>query len=195
MQKRDIHFNAREGYSFRVAFDATKPDVAQLVAARASQLLIEANWTRPRRRQKKPRVSSTARRSALSRSCASANRSWHSSLPSILNQSRSIPPAPGLYSTTARAPDGNAGAGDAGLAVAGTAEPDARASCLVRSFEAWRASRIRRSPLAGGSRTRCCPARVGRPADPVYRGVSRREAGHGASRDRQGSLAASGREG
>ena len=42
MQKRDIHFNAREGYSFRVAFDATKPDVAQLVAARASQLLIQA---------------------------------------------------------------------------------------------------------------------------------------------------------
>jgi Uncharacterized protein involved in exopolysaccharide biosynthesis len=42
MQKKDLHFNAREGYTFRIDFEATKPDLAQLVAARAAQLLIRA---------------------------------------------------------------------------------------------------------------------------------------------------------
>ncbi len=42
MQKRDLHFNAREGYTFRVAFDSTSPEMAQSVAARACQLLMQA---------------------------------------------------------------------------------------------------------------------------------------------------------
>jgi hypothetical protein len=42
MQKRDLHFNAREGYTFRVAFDSTSPELAQSVAARACQLLLQA---------------------------------------------------------------------------------------------------------------------------------------------------------
>ena len=42
MRKKDIHFEAREGYTFRIAFEATTPDLAQLVTARASQLLIRA---------------------------------------------------------------------------------------------------------------------------------------------------------
>ncbi len=42
MQKRDLHFNAREGYTFRIAFDSTSPEVAQSVVARACQLLVQA---------------------------------------------------------------------------------------------------------------------------------------------------------
>jgi hypothetical protein len=42
MQKRDLHFNAREGFTFRVAFDSTSPEVAQSVVARACQLLLQA---------------------------------------------------------------------------------------------------------------------------------------------------------
>lgn len=42
MQKRDLHFNAREGYTFRVAFDSTSPDQAQAVVARACELLLHA---------------------------------------------------------------------------------------------------------------------------------------------------------
>ena len=42
MQKRDLHFNAREGYTFRVSFDSTSPDIAQSVVARACQLLLKA---------------------------------------------------------------------------------------------------------------------------------------------------------
>ena len=43
MQKHDLFFSApREGYSFRIAFEATTPELAQMVAARASQLLIRA---------------------------------------------------------------------------------------------------------------------------------------------------------
>jgi hypothetical protein len=42
MQKRDLHFNAREGYTFRVAFDSTSPEIAQSVVARACQLLLQA---------------------------------------------------------------------------------------------------------------------------------------------------------
>jgi len=43
LQKHDLFFSApREGYSFRIAFESTKPDVAQLVAARSSQLLIQS---------------------------------------------------------------------------------------------------------------------------------------------------------
>ena len=40
LQKRDLHFTAREGYTFRIAFESTSPEVAQLVTARAAQLLI-----------------------------------------------------------------------------------------------------------------------------------------------------------
>jgi hypothetical protein len=42
MQQRDLHFNAREGYTFRVAFDSTSPDIAQSVVARACQILMQA---------------------------------------------------------------------------------------------------------------------------------------------------------
>jgi uncharacterized protein involved in exopolysaccharide biosynthesis len=42
MQKRDLHFNAREGYTFRVSFDSTSPDIAQSVVAHACQLLLKA---------------------------------------------------------------------------------------------------------------------------------------------------------
>ena len=42
MQKRDLHFNAREGYTFRVAFDSTSPEIAQSVVARACQVLLQA---------------------------------------------------------------------------------------------------------------------------------------------------------
>jgi uncharacterized protein involved in exopolysaccharide biosynthesis len=43
LQKHDLFFSApREGYSFRIAFEATNPDLAKQVAARASQLLIRA---------------------------------------------------------------------------------------------------------------------------------------------------------
>jgi capsular polysaccharide biosynthesis protein len=43
LQKHDLFFSApREGYSFRIAFEATDPDLAKQVAARASQLLIRA---------------------------------------------------------------------------------------------------------------------------------------------------------
>ena len=42
MQKRDLHFNAREGYTFRVAFDSTSPEIAQSVVERACQLLLKA---------------------------------------------------------------------------------------------------------------------------------------------------------
>jgi capsular polysaccharide biosynthesis protein/flagellar hook-basal body complex protein FliE len=43
MQKHDLFFSApREGYSFRIAFEATTPELAQMVTARASQLLIRA---------------------------------------------------------------------------------------------------------------------------------------------------------
>lgn len=43
MQKRDLHFSAREGYTFRVSFDSTSPEVAQGVTARATELLIRAH--------------------------------------------------------------------------------------------------------------------------------------------------------
>jgi uncharacterized protein involved in exopolysaccharide biosynthesis len=43
LQKHDLFFSApREGYSFRIAFEAMDPDLAKQVAARASQLLIRA---------------------------------------------------------------------------------------------------------------------------------------------------------
>jgi len=43
MQKHHLFFSSpREGYSFRIAFEAPTPDLAQVVAARASQLLIRA---------------------------------------------------------------------------------------------------------------------------------------------------------
>jgi hypothetical protein len=42
MQTRDLHFGAREGYTFRVAFDSTSPGQAQSVVARACQLLLQA---------------------------------------------------------------------------------------------------------------------------------------------------------
>jgi uncharacterized protein involved in exopolysaccharide biosynthesis len=40
--RKDLQFNAREGYTFRVAFQSTEPEEAQVVAARASDLLIRA---------------------------------------------------------------------------------------------------------------------------------------------------------
>jgi uncharacterized protein involved in exopolysaccharide biosynthesis len=42
IQKRDLRFKAREGYTFRVSFDSTSPELAQLVATRATELLIKA---------------------------------------------------------------------------------------------------------------------------------------------------------
>jgi uncharacterized protein involved in exopolysaccharide biosynthesis len=43
LQKQHLFFIApRDGYSFRIAFESTRPDVAQLVTARAAQLLIQA---------------------------------------------------------------------------------------------------------------------------------------------------------
>lgn len=43
MQKRDLHFATREGYTFRLSFDSTSPEVAQSVAARATEYLIRAH--------------------------------------------------------------------------------------------------------------------------------------------------------
>lgn len=43
MQKRDLHFATREGYTFRLSFDSTSPEVAQAVAARATEYLIRAH--------------------------------------------------------------------------------------------------------------------------------------------------------
>jgi uncharacterized protein involved in exopolysaccharide biosynthesis len=42
MQKKDLHFSAREGYTFRVAFDSRSPELAQAVTERACQLLLQA---------------------------------------------------------------------------------------------------------------------------------------------------------
>jgi uncharacterized protein involved in exopolysaccharide biosynthesis len=42
MRKQLFFVLPREGYTFRVAFEAAVPDLAQVVAARASQLLIQA---------------------------------------------------------------------------------------------------------------------------------------------------------
>lgn len=43
IQKQDLRFNASEGYTFRIAFESTSPDTAQLVAKRAAELLIRAH--------------------------------------------------------------------------------------------------------------------------------------------------------
>jgi hypothetical protein len=43
MQKRDLHFTMREGYTFRISFDSTSPDLAQLVVTRATELLIRGH--------------------------------------------------------------------------------------------------------------------------------------------------------
>ena len=43
MQKRDLHFASREGYTFRVSYDSTSPELAQKVATRATELLIQAH--------------------------------------------------------------------------------------------------------------------------------------------------------
>lgn len=43
MQKHDLHFATREGYTFRLSFDSTSPEVAQAVAARATEYLIRAH--------------------------------------------------------------------------------------------------------------------------------------------------------
>lgn len=42
MQERDLHLAIREGYSFRISFDSTSPELAQRVAARATELLLQA---------------------------------------------------------------------------------------------------------------------------------------------------------
>jgi len=58
MQKRDIHFNAREGYSFRVAF--TPPSrMWPSLSPRASQLLIQAQLDASAQKAQETRVSST----------------------------------------------------------------------------------------------------------------------------------------
>lgn len=43
MQKKDLHFNIREGYTFRVSFDARSPELAQSVVKRASELLLQSH--------------------------------------------------------------------------------------------------------------------------------------------------------
>lgn len=43
MRKVDLRFNAREGYAFRVSFQANSPDLAQRVTDRAAQLLIQSH--------------------------------------------------------------------------------------------------------------------------------------------------------
>jgi polysaccharide biosynthesis transport protein len=43
MRKTDLRFNAREGYAFRVSFQADSPDLAQRVTERAAQLLIQSH--------------------------------------------------------------------------------------------------------------------------------------------------------
>jgi polysaccharide biosynthesis transport protein len=43
MQKHDLHFSTREGYTFRLSFDSTSPEVAQGVTARATDLLVRAH--------------------------------------------------------------------------------------------------------------------------------------------------------
>jgi len=43
MQKKDLHFATREGYTFRISYDSTSPETAQKVTARATELLIETH--------------------------------------------------------------------------------------------------------------------------------------------------------
>lgn len=43
MRKKDLHFATHEGYTFRIAYEASSPDLAQAVTARAGELLIEAH--------------------------------------------------------------------------------------------------------------------------------------------------------
>lgn len=43
MQKKDLHFNIRDGYTFRVSFDAKSPELAQSVVKRASELLLQSH--------------------------------------------------------------------------------------------------------------------------------------------------------
>lgn len=42
IQKQDLRFNASEGYTFRISFESTSPDLAQVVTKRAAELLIRA---------------------------------------------------------------------------------------------------------------------------------------------------------
>lgn len=43
MQKKDLHFTVREGYTFRVSFDTKSPELAQAVVKRASELLLQSH--------------------------------------------------------------------------------------------------------------------------------------------------------
>jgi hypothetical protein len=43
IQKRDLRFTAREGYTFRISFESTSPDLAQVVTTRAADLLTRAH--------------------------------------------------------------------------------------------------------------------------------------------------------
>lgn len=43
IQKRDLRFTAREGYTFRISFESTSPDLAQVVTTRAAELLMQAH--------------------------------------------------------------------------------------------------------------------------------------------------------
>jgi len=43
MQKKDLHFTVREGYTFRVSFDAKSPELAQAVVKRTSELLLQSH--------------------------------------------------------------------------------------------------------------------------------------------------------
>jgi uncharacterized protein involved in exopolysaccharide biosynthesis len=43
MRNMDLHFVAHEGYTFRISYDSTSPEMAQSVTARAAELLIQAH--------------------------------------------------------------------------------------------------------------------------------------------------------
>lgn len=43
MRQKDLHFTAREGYTFRISYDSPSPEVAQSVTARAAELLIQSH--------------------------------------------------------------------------------------------------------------------------------------------------------
>jgi uncharacterized protein involved in exopolysaccharide biosynthesis len=43
IQKQDLRFNAREGSTFRISFESTSPDLAQVVTTRAAELLTRAH--------------------------------------------------------------------------------------------------------------------------------------------------------
>jgi uncharacterized protein involved in exopolysaccharide biosynthesis len=42
MQRHDLRFEGREGYTFRISFESIAPDLAQMVTARAGELLMRA---------------------------------------------------------------------------------------------------------------------------------------------------------